>query len=297
VNRKILFIIPIIVVIPLIIYSSNLEIEENQVNISPDIEKSFVLNLEKEKKVILQDYQELFNENYLFRVYVKAEHSVEKDEETQYSEGIIDQKLEFRELYDEVGVKTDYQNTVVIYPLFTASAYKSPGFYDYYDKRCDESCLTTNIEATFDHNASGIGIQVLFLLGYDIINDVNVHNNPEILQDYDKVVVLHNEYVTKTEFDAISNHPKVMYLYPNAMFAEVEYFPDSDSITLVRGHFYPDKEIYNGFDWKFDNSPLELRGDCGKWEFYQIDNGIMLNCYPENLMITDRELLKAIKEF
>jgi len=117
------------------------------------------------------------------------------------------------------------------------------------------------------------------------------------LKDYDKVIVLHNEYITKTEFDAITSHPKVMYLYPNAMFAEVEYFPDSNTITLIRGHYYPDREIYNGFDWEFDNSPLELQGDCGKWEFYQIDNGVMLNCYPENLILTDKELLKAIKEF
>ncbi len=207
-------------------------------------------------------------------------------------------KLEYQDIYEKVSVNIEKQNTAVIYPVFTASAYTSPGFYDYYQKFCDESCLTTKIIATFDYNNSGMGVQVLLALGYEVVSDVYVHNNPEKLKDYDKVIVLHNEYVTKTEFNAITSHPKVMYLYPNAMYAEVEYFPDSNSITLIRGHNFPDKEIRNGFNWKFDNThPFEFDNACVEWEFYEIDNGVMLNCYPENLILIDKELLKAIKEF
>lgn len=50
------------------------------------------------------------------------------------------------------------------------------------------------------------------------------------------------------------------------------------AIILVRGHCYPSSEITNGFDWKFDNMDFEY-DSCENWKFYEIDNGIMLNCY------------------
>ena len=34
--------------------------------------------------------------------------------------------------------------------------------------------------------------------------------------------MLHNEYVTRPMFDAITSHPNVIYLYPNALYAEIE---------------------------------------------------------------------------
>jgi len=271
--------------------------EKKPINTNPNLEKQFSPSQKSVGQIIPSQYEEAGNEDYLFRVFIKLENVIEKDDGLGWIEAEIYPKSEYKEIYDQVGVSIEKQNTAVIYPVFTASAYKSPGFYDYYKKNCDESCLTTKIEVTLDYNNSGTGVQILDLLGYEIINDVTVHNNPEILNDYDKVIVLHNEYVTKTEYNAITGHPKVMYLYPNALYAEVEYFPDSNSITLIRGHSYPEEEISNGFDWEFDNSPLELQGDCEKWEFYQIDNGVMLNCYPDNRMIIDIELLKAIKEF
>lgn len=296
-KKKLLLMTPIIAVIPIMIYYQSIEPEKESIDTNSDLEEQFSPNQKSIEQIIPDEYVEGGNENYLFRVLVKKEHLIEKDGGLHFTEAEIYPKPEYQDLYDQVGVRIEKQNTAVIYPVFTASAYKSPGFYDYYQKRCDESCLTTNLEVALDYNNSGTGIQILALLKYDILNDVYVHKNPEKLKDYDKVIVLHNEYVTKTEFDAITSHPKVMYLYPNAMFAEVEYFSDSNSITLIKGHSYPDRGIRNGFDWEFDNSPLELDKDCEKWKFYEIDNGVMLNCYPENIMLIDEELLKAIKEF
>ena len=135
------------------------------------------------------------------------------------------------------------------------------------------------------------------LLGYPIISDVDVDQNPDILKKYDKVILLHNEYVTKKEFDAITNHPKVIYLYPNALYAEVKTDYQNNSISLIRGHNFPELDIINGFDWKFDNSIMEYDLDCKEIRFDMIDNGWMLNCYPENLMHQNKVLLKTIKEF
>ena len=202
----------------------------------------------------------------------------------------------------------------MVFPIFTSSAYslypadistRDLGFYDYYEGLCDgpiiwtDDCLTTQIKPDIPktHNASGMGYKILELLGYDIITDIDVDKNPEILKNYDKVILLHNEYVTKTEFDAIINHPKVLYLYPNALYAEISVDYLKNTISLVRGHNYPESEIRNGFGWEFDNTPMEYDELCENWKFYNIDNGIMLNCYPEEIIYKDTKFLKMIKDY
>ena len=108
--------------------------------------------------------------------------------------------------------------------------------------------------------------------------------------------MLHSEYVTKKEFDAITNHPHVIYLYPNALYAEITVNYDESTISLVKGHGYPDANIANGFEWEFDNTPLEYDHDFLEMEFYSVDNGWMLNCFPEWSIHRDIKLLQAIKE-
>ena len=80
-----------------------------------------------------------------------------------------------------------------------------------------------------------------------------------MLKNYDTVILLHNEYVTKSMCDTITNHNKVIYLYPNALYAEIETNYEENTITLVKGHGFPEEEIKNGYDWKFDNThPFEF---------------------------------------
>lgn len=251
---------------------------------------------------ILEERQELENisASTLFRVYSYQKDIVETNNEKISVDVQFELKPNLMELYDEIGLFTSSQRTVVIIPIFTSSAYYSPGFYDYYDGSCGTTCLTTKIE--FDkpihyYMASQNAVKILKLLNYDMITDIDVDKDPDLLKKYDKVILLHNEYVTQKEFDAINNHTKVIYLYPNALYAEIKTNYEENTITLVRGHSYPDKEITNGFDWEFDNThPYEYDNKCIDWEFYEIDNGVMLNCYPENMIFTSFELLKAIKE-
>ena len=66
---------------------------------------------------------------------------------------------------------------------------------------------------------------------------------------------------------------------------------------MIRGHNYPDPLIRNGFDWKFDNSLEEYDVTCNDMKFSKIDNGWMLNCYPENILHKNKELLKQIRDF
>ena len=137
-------------------------------------------------------------------------------------------------------------------------------------------------------------LQVFNLLDYNIITDIDIDKNPDILNQYEKIILLHNEYVTQAEFDAITNHPKVIYLYPNALYAKIETDYNQNTITLIRGHGYPQPEIRNGFNWEFENSELEY-DYCLDPEFYSVDNGWMLNCYPENEIHKNLNLLKLIK--
>ena len=205
------------------------------------------------------------------------------------------------DMYSEVAVWNDPQKTVVVYPFLTYSAYNEPGFYDYYSGKCND-CTTTKItQPTVLYTSSGIGHQALTILGYPSIPDIEIDKNPSILQQFDKVIMLHSEYVTRTMFDAITNHPNVFYLYPNALYAEIEVNYMDETITLIRGHNYPEPGITNGFDWELDNThPYEFDSVCLDMEIYKIENGWMTNCYPENLFLQNTEqlfkLLKLIKD-
>ena len=205
------------------------------------------------------------------------------------------------DVYNEIALWNEPQNAVVVYPYFTYAAYQPQGFYDYYRGECDDCTTTKFVQPTSQYTSSGKGHQVLTLLGYNSITDVEIDKNPDILQQFDKVIMLHGEYVTRAMFDAITSHPNVIYLYPNALYAEIEVNYTDQTITLIRGHNYPEQEITNGFDWPFDNThPYEYDNDCLEMEFYKTDAGWMTTCYPENLFLyKDQQvfnLLKLIKD-
>ena len=205
------------------------------------------------------------------------------------------------DMYNEVAVWNDPQKTVVVYPYFTSVAYTEPGFYTYFRGECDDCTTTKFAQPTPVYTSSAMGHQALTLLGYTSITDVEIDKNPSILQQFDKVIMLHNEYVTRTMFDAVTNHPNVLYLYPNALYAEIEVNYIDETITLIRGHNYPELEITNGFDWEFDNThPYEFDSMCQSMDIYKIKNGWMTTCYPENIFLKESQqlfdLLKVIKD-
>jgi len=192
------------------------------------------------------------------------------------------------------------ENTVIVNPTLTGFAYGENGFYSYYNKICDIQCLTINISGISPNGyaTSQITLSLLRHLGYPEILDVDIDKNPNILNKYDKVILLHNEYVTKKIFDAITNHPNVIYLFPNTLYAEVNVDYEKNTMTLIKGHGYPVDKITNGFEWKYDNTHLyEYDKKCDSWKFYDIPNGKMLNCYPDNIIFDKLEILKKLKEF
>lgn len=206
-------------------------------------------------------------------------------------------ELDMSQKLKMVSVTNETEKSVVVVPVLTASAYSEKGFYAQYRGECSR-CLTVKIrDDTHSFMDSSNGLKTLKSLGYHTITDIDIDKNPKILDQYDEVLLLHNEYVTQREFDAITKHPHVLYLYPNALYAKVSIDYWNNTVTLVRGHGYPNSTIGNGFGWKFDNSKLEYDRICDNWNFYKIDNGMMLNCYPEGRLDYDMGLLQAIKDF
>ena len=200
-------------------------------------------------------------------------------------------------LYKKVGFLQPSDRVTVVYPILTQAAYGANGFYSYYAKKCDTKCLTVPIPSTIagTYSSSSKAMSILTLLNYSHITDIDIDKNPNILKKYDKVIMLHNEYVTQKEFDAITHHPNVVYLYPNALYAKVSVDYDKNTFTLIRGHGYPNVSIKNGFDWKNDNSKYEYDFYCDNWGFNRIPNGTMLNCYPEFRVLYDDLLLQTIR--
>ncbi len=268
-------------------YDSSIPVQEDD---SEQLHKFFNFNIETKNADLIE-----LQIDSIFKISgVRDEYIIDGNFQ-KYSRLYFELDKNNQSLYDEL--KNTDEKTIIIFPIFTAVAYNEPGFYNYYRDECDSQCLTLPIKPVLRPEIGGNGAQILKLLDYKFLSDIDIDKNPKILENFDKVILLHNEYVTQREFDAITSHSNVVYLYPNALYAEIETNYDQNIITLIRGHGFPDKEIANGFDWEFDNThPYEYDLDCDTWEFYEIDNGKMLNCFPERQLYENDSLLRALKE-
>ena len=138
------------------------------------------------------------------------------------------------------------------------------------------------------------GKEIFSFIGYPVMSDLELAKNPERIMSYDKVIVLHSEYVTKELFDILSERNNVIFLYPNSLYAEVKI--TNDTIQLMQGHNYPDAQTSNGFGWKNDNSNDEFNKCKDGWNFKEIENGFMLDCYPDKIIKKDIKLLQTIRD-
>jgi hypothetical protein len=268
--------------LPLTLYSGSdiVTITNNTINIATSTGEG-----QKTTPVTIPIDNLLFKINYTFNV----NKQIEKIQFKSNPENV--------EMYKKLGLFNESKTAVFIYPIFTQAAYGDNGFYDYYSKLCDSQCLTVNIPNVIipSYNTGFRAAVSLEILNYSSITDIDVDKNPGILKNYDEVILLHNEYVTKREFDAITSHPHVVYLFPNALYAEVKTDYDNNTLTLIRGHGYPNPNMANGFDWKFENSQYEYDAQCDNWHFYKVSNDKMLNCYPGFRMLYDKSLLLELK--
>jgi len=235
-----------------------------------------------------------------FEIYLTPRDNyrvTERNSDNLIDEVRLELKPKFLDIFENIS---SADNTVVIYPTFTSAAYSEPGFYTFFRGECDESCITdlSFANPTLGFTSSGTSTQILYLLGYEFLTDVDVDKNPDILKNYNTVILLHNEYVTQRIFDAVTSHPNIIYLFPNALYAEIDVNYDDDTMTLIRGHNYPEFEIKNGFDYEIEQRfhDYEYDTDCYNWEFIEFENGHALNCYPDLMLHTNLDILLKLKE-
>ena len=251
--------------------------------------ESDTLNVPRPESETLVD---LSSPQIIFKLYGKTSDKIVNN---TYSRIIIQPRDDAEPLYSHLR-NTD-NSTIAVYPSFTRTAYSPGGLANHYLAGC-ENCITSRIIYDDDgaYAEGHTAYQVLKILGYDFITDVDIDKNPEILSNYDRVILLHNEYATQNMFDAITSHPNVVYLYPGALSIKTNADYVAEQLLLVRGNGYPDASVGNGFDWEYDNSNFTQDTACQNWEFVRIDNGHMLNCYPESIIHISPLLLLSLKE-
>lgn len=199
-------------------------------------------------------------------------------------------------------LKNTDNHTLVIYPFFTQYAYMKHGFYEYFNKTCDTSCLTIsydpfNIKPSYVTGKSAYNR--LLLLNYPAMSDLYLSEHPEILNNYNKVIVLHEEYVTQNLFNILSTKNNTVFLYPNALYALIDVNYKNKTFTLIKGHGYPDIHLRNGFGWQYsDSTKNEYDLKCDSWKFEKLPHhSMMLNCFPEMLILHNTDLLKEIRDY
>jgi len=200
----------------------------------------------------------------------------------------------FFEQYEELSAP---KKTVVVYPILTQTAYAWGGIHDFYLGRCD-SCSEVKIDEFYDpiFSVGAKSFRILEFLGYNVIDDIDIDKNPKILNNFNSVIVLHNEFVTEKEFLAITTHPNVVYMYPGALNSKVKVNYENETMILERGPSFPQSDVISGFDWKYDNSNISNNTICEEWQFYKINNGHMLNCTPEDIIQNNDKILKKLKQ-
>ncbi len=308
-----------------------------------------IMNREQYGSIISQQSDNIF-ERYSFFKWPCSMLTCENEKGELVTDGelLIQEGLKLNEelqnLYNELGVTTEPQNTAVLFPTISVDAFSKQCIWNYYvlpPLNSPHDCYTikmTNVDFTkphplnfntpyftesicypttdsrtqelsegcefplvpfLIHSSSFKGAQALYLLGYTIISDLEIEKNPNILSSYEKIIVLHNKYTTKTIFNAITSHPKVVYLYPDSLNEEVSVNFVQNTITAISPLKQPqDKVFQNDFQWEYDSSHLEYV-NCldSEVKFEKVANGIMLNCIPEDFLTSSPSLFKIIKEF
>jgi len=169
-----------------------------------------------------------------------------------------------------LGLEND--KTIIIRPILTESAYRTNCWYEINNTSC---MIHESDTQRSNYGGSQLG-RIFIKLQYDMITDLEV--NSTILNQYNKVILLHNEYVTQEEYNTIMNHSNVFYLYPNALYK----FVTVDNNIMTLGNFTGNEKSLS--QW---GTVDEFNNCLFNYEIVKYDNGRGLSCYPESAMIYD----------
>jgi hypothetical protein len=165
---------------------------------------------------------------------------------------------------------------LVVKATFTSSAYQRGSWYDKgVDSVKTVPVITDESQYTRRMKNGGAWFAFNALSRFvDYSDDIEVSKNPSILERYDKVIMLHNEYVTEQEYNAVMAHPNVFYAFPNAMYRLVKYDGTQNTITLVG----ETGNQYSRATW--ESADEYDRCYVGGYSVIDYPNGRGLSCYP-----------------
>jgi N,N-dimethylformamidase beta subunit-like protein len=175
-------------------------------------------------------------------------------------------------------------NVAFVDPTFTIAAYDKSFylFYSMYDKKSDEhsnitddiGLLSSIIPLKYDDKVESHDIRnhLKWLLPESNIvrlSDQDVHNGAIFnkgTNKYDTLVLGHQEYVTQQEYDNlkqfVANGGILLLLDGNVFYAEVKYDNSTNSISLVKGHYWEfnGKSAWRSVEEKWANETSEWMG-------------------------------------
>ena len=208
---------------------------------------------------------------------------------------------------DSIEFSYDYLNNstesiIMVYPSYTYWANELNSLADIGDEDwCYECESFTRAHELFTvHNGgfSSVGGSVGRIGDqyFTYVTDYYLeHNGTSIkMEDYDKVILMRNSYVTDNFRNMVLNHTNVVYMFPDALTKEVTTnstytkAPRDSQITMT---YVDDIEPLHpmAHEWADDNR-------CEEWEFIKVINGYMMNCTPDVAIINNHDMILTMRD-
>ncbi len=172
------------------------------------------------------------------------------------------------------------ERVAFVNPIFTTTAYKKNGFYDFYSRhtvkgnaiftRSDLALLNVSVLNGWGASLGLLSfIQMYEAKGYlrtatPILTDIDINNGSLFSKNgsrlYDSVVVGFSEYVTVGEYQSymhfVETGGTLIFLNACNFIAQVQYYPSTGKLALVSGH-----------SWNF-NGTAAWPGPFSRWSSY-----------------------------
>jgi len=197
----------------------------------------------------------------------------------------INSMEELESTYD--FLKNSTQSTIVVYPTYTYYANEKNSLADVGTENCDR-CETYMFDYGLrrPYGYSDIGGSFLPIAEryFNMTDDYIVNKHPEILDAFDRVILMRNTYVTENLRQTILSHDKVIYLFPDAMTKQINI---TNSTMTYIGEYEPLHSMVPV--WNDDNR-------CADWLFVPVENGYIMTCFPDVALINNNEMLITIRD-
>ena len=214
---------------------------------------------------------------------------------------ILTSSIDFDKVEYSYGYLNNATETILmIYPSYTWVANEPNSLVDIgrlYDG-CESHTASHSIFASKSGGVSDVGGSIGRIGSeyFTVVSDYYLeHDTASInIQDFDKVILMRNSYVTDNFRNMVLNHDNVVYMFPDVFTHEVTTnstytkAPSASNINMTYvGEYEPLHP--DAINWADDNR-------CNEWKFVKVINGYMMNCVPDVAIINNHDMLIAMRD-